>query len=407
MKKIIFTAIVTVMFFSLSVNAQTHKKDVITVPGFSEWRHGIYYWRSEDGEFAGRFDGRAFLNGAYFFENNSDVFSNGTHLRKARFAIKMLMWKNWYTEWDFDFTDGEPEVKDMYVAYVGFKNSYTKFGHFKVPYGLEILTSSRYIPFPERYYGALAFKMHRRMAIEHGRWGENWNVRASVFGQTFAGDPKNKTKNETGGGAALRVAYAPINNDDMILHVGGSTVWERPDDESWKVKYNAEPETKIGDYEIVEAKIKDTNHDFRYGLEGAFVYKNFHLQGEYQWVTVSRNNGLADASFNSSYVYLLWDINGGHRKWDNEQGEFGQYFPDPNSKWGAWELAFRYSYIDLSDEDANILGGVAANYTFGINWYPNANIVWQLNYTMVQTSEHSVIGEDDFSYIQLMTKFFF
>ena len=407
MKKIIFTMFVATMFLSIIANAQTHKKDVSVVPGMSEWRHGIYYWRSEDGAFAGRFDGRAFLNGAYFFENNSDVFSNGTHLRKARFAVKMLMWKNWYTEWDFDFADGAPEAKDMYVAYVGFKNQYTKMGHFKVPYGLEILTSSRYIPFPERYYGALAFKMGRRMAIEHGHWGNNWNVRAAIFGQTFDGI-KNKTKNETGGGIAARFAAAPINNDKMILHLGGSAVWERPDDEKWMVDFDAEPETKIGDYEIVETpKIKNTNHTYRFGVEGAFVYKNFHLQGEYQMVNVYRNNDLATASFNSSYVYLLWDITGEHRKWDNEQGEFGQLFPNPNNKFGAWELALRYSFVDLSDEDANILGGVAANYTIGLNWYPNANMVWQINYTMVQTSEHSAIGEDNFSYVQSMTKFFF
>ncbi len=406
MKKLLLAIIVS-LSLTMTINAQETKSNA-TVPGVSEWKHGIYFWGSENGEFQGRFDGRAFLNGAYFFENNSEVFSNGMHLRKARLAVKMLLWKNWYTEWDFDFADDAPEVKDMYVSFIGCKNSYTKFGHFKAPYGLEILTSSRYLPFPERYYGALAFKLGRRMAIEHGHWGNNWNVRAAFFGQTLAGDSKNKTKNETGGGAALRIAYAPINNDNMILHIGGSAVWERPDDESWQIKFNAEPETKIGDYEILDTKkIKNTNHDYRFGLEGAFVYNNFHLQGEYQIVNVYRNNDLETASFASGYVYLLWDINGGHRKWDAKQGEFGQYLPDPNKKWGAWELALRYSYADLSDENAGVLGGVAANYTVGLNWYPNANIVWQLHYTMVQTSENSVIGEDNFSYIQFMTKFFF
>jgi phosphate-selective porin OprO/OprP len=407
MKKTILTVIAMVVAFSISGYSQVHKKDVITVPGFSEWRHGIYFWRSEDKQFAGRFDGRAFLNGAYFFENKSEVFSNGTHLRKARFAIKMLMWKNWYTEWDFDFADGAPEVKDMYLGYVGFKNSYTKFGHFKVPYGLEILTSSRYIPFPERYYGALAFKLGRRMAIEHGRWGDNWNVRVALFGQTFD-DQKNKTKNETGGGLAARVAAAPINKENMILHIGASAVWDRPDDESWLVDFDAEPETKIGDYEVLKTpKIKNVNHNYRFGFEGAFVYNNFHLQGEYQIVNVYRNNDLSSATFGGGYVYLLWDITGEHRKWDNEQGEFGQLFPNPANKYGTWELGLRYSYLSLSDEDASIYGGVGANYTFGVNWYPNANIVWQLNYTYVQTSEHSKIGEDNFSYIQFMTKFFF
>ncbi len=392
-------------FVFILINASYAQNDV--VKGDNEWRHGILFWTSDNGAFQGRFDGRGFINGAYFFENNFKGFSNGTHLRKARFAVKMLMWKNWYTEWDMDFADGAPETKDMYISFLGFKNSYVKFGHFKVPYGLEILTSSRYIPFPERYYGALAFKMHRRVGFEYGRWGNNWNVRTAFFGQTMDGI-KNKTKNETGGGYAARFAAAPINNNNMILHLGASAVWNRPDDETWQEKFDAEPETKIGDYKIVKTpKIKNTNHDYRFGFEGAFVYRNFHLQGEYQMVNVYRNNNLATAGFKSGYVYLLWDINGGHRKWDKTQGEFGQYLPNPKNKWGNWELALRYSYVNLSDEAANIYGGVAANYTAGINWYPNSNIVCQLNYTSVQTSEHSKIGKDNFSYVQFMTKFFF
>ncbi len=394
--------ILTAVFFLVNISSAQNG----VVKGDNEWRHGILFWTSDNGDFQGRFDGRGFLNGAYFFENNSDVFSNGTHLRKARLAIKMKMWKNWYTEWDMDFANGAPEAKDMYFSYLGFKNQYTKFGHFKVPYGLAILTSSRYIPFPERYYGALAFKLGRRMAIEHGHWGNNWNIRAALFGQNFDG-VKDKTKNETGGGFAVRVATAPINNDNMILHLGASAVWNRPDDEKWSEKFNAEPETKIGDYEIVKTKIREINHDYRFGLESALVYKNFHLQGEYQLVNVYRNNDLATASFKSGYVYLLWDITGEHRYWDKKQGEFGQLIPNPKDKWGAWELGFRYSYVNLSDEGANVFGGVAANYTFGLNCYPNPNMVWQLNYTMVQTSEHSVIGKDNFSYVQFMTKFFF
>jgi phosphate-selective porin OprO/OprP len=407
MKKSIIASLLFSMILAFSVSAQSSNGNSDTVPGVSEWKHGIYFWKSENGDFKGRFDGRGFLNGAYFFENNSKVFSNGFHLRKGRLAIKMLLWKNWYTEWDFDFADGATEVKDMYVSFSGFKNSYIKFGHFKVPYGLEILTSSRYIPFPERYYGALAFKMHRRIGIEHGHWGNNWNVRATIFGQNLDAN-KNKTKNETGGGFAARVAAAPINNDNMILHFGGSAVWERPDDETWMVDFDAEPETKIGDYEILKTpKIKNTNHTYRFGVESALVYRNFHLQGEYQLVNVYRNNDLSTVSFNSGYVYLLWDITGEHRSWDKSQGEFGQLIPKADDKLGAWELGARYSYLSLSDENANIFGGVGANFTLGLNWYPNPNIVWQLNYTMVQTSEHSKIGKDNFSYIQLMTKFFF
>lgn len=377
--------------------------------GKTDWEHGILFWKSVNGDFSGRFDGRGFLNGAYFFEGNNEL-SNGTHLRKARLAIKMKLWGNWRTEWDMDIAEGVVEVKDMYLGFYGFENSHIKFGHFKIPFGLEILTTSRYIVFPERAYNALAFKMGRRMAVEYSRWGNNWNVRAAFFGQTFD-TKKNKTIDETGGGLAARLVFAPIMNNDMILHVGASAVWERPDDNNWIVDYKSEPETKIGDVEILDTDlIKDANYTYRFGFEGALVWKSFHLQGEYQMLNVYRFNNLPSPKFNGGYVYLTYTLTGESRKWDKYQGEFGQLIPN-NNKCGTWELAARFSNLNLSDTDALVLGGRANNYTLGVNWYPNPNIVTQVNYTMVKNSENATgngfSGGDRFSYVQFMTKFFF
>ncbi len=392
------------LFISVAIFAQVDSEE-----GNVEWNHGILFWKSLDGNFSGRFDGRGFLNGAYFFEGDNQL-SNGTHLRKARLAIKMKLWKNWKTEWDMDIAEGVVEVKDMYLSFNGFENSHIKFGHFKIPFGLEILTSSRYIVFSERAYNALAFKMGRRMAAEYSRWGNNWNVRAALFGQTFD-TKKNKTIDETGGGFAARFAYAPIINDDMILHFGTSAVWERPDDNNWIVDYKSEPETKIGDVEILDTDlIKNTNYTYRLGFEGALVWNAFHLQGEYQMLNVYRFNNLPNPKFNGGYVYLTYTLTGESRKWDKYQGEFGQLIPN-NSKCGALELALRYSNLNLSDTEAMVLGGRANNYTIGLNWYPNPNIVAQLDYTMVKNSVNATgngfTGGDSFSYVQFMTKFFF
>jgi phosphate-selective porin OprO/OprP len=43
--------------------------------------------------------------------------------------------------------------------------------------------------------------------------------------------------------------------------------------------------------------------------------------------------------------------------------------------WGAWELAGRFSYIDLNDGTLNrIQGGVMEGFTLGLNWYLNTNL---------------------------------
>ncbi len=379
------------------------------VPGIAEWNHGIYFWKSKDGAFWGRFDTRVFINGAYFFENKNKL-SNGTHLRKGRFALKVNLWRVWYVEWDMDMAEGTVEAKDMFLSYHGFKNGYLRFGHFKMPFGLNILTSSRFIPFVERAYNALAFKMGRRLAIEYGHWGDTWNVRAALYGQGFDTN-KNKIKDETGGGIAARFAMAPVQTKTTILHAGISGAWTNPDDQTDVVSFDSEPETKIGDVEIFDTGyIRNVNYTTRLGLEGAAVYRNFHLQGEYNRVHVKRLQGFPDANFSAGYVYVLWDITGESRHWDKMQGEFHQLLPKDNHK-GAWELGMRFSHLDLSDTKAGILGGRANNYTLGVNWYPNPNIVFQLNYTYVMTSPNATgngfVGDDRFSYVQFMTKFFF
>ena len=46
--------------------------------------------------------------------------------------------------------------------------------------------------------------------------------------------------------------------------------------------------------------------------------------------------------------------------------------------WGAWQLALRYSWADLSDED--VFGGEGESLTFGLNWYWTKYARMQFNY---------------------------
>jgi phosphate-selective porin OprO and OprP len=51
--------------------------------------------------------------------------------------------------------------------------------------------------------------------------------------------------------------------------------------------------------------------------------------------------------------------------------------------WGAWEIAGRYSVMNLNDDFGAITGiegGKQSIFTAGLNWYVNTNIVFKLNY---------------------------
>jgi phosphate-selective porin OprO and OprP len=51
--------------------------------------------------------------------------------------------------------------------------------------------------------------------------------------------------------------------------------------------------------------------------------------------------------------------------------------------WGAWEIAGRYSVVDLNDQlgtPSGVAGGKQTIYTAGLNWYVNRNIRFMFNY---------------------------
>ncbi len=46
--------------------------------------------------------------------------------------------------------------------------------------------------------------------------------------------------------------------------------------------------------------------------------------------------------------------------------------------WGAWEIAGRWSYLDVTDR--TIIGGEMQNMTVGLNWYTNPYCKMAFNY---------------------------
>jgi len=397
-------------------------------PGRTEWDEGIIKFKSEDGQFQTRFDIRLFLDAAYFPNDTLELLSNGTHLRKGRFAIKVKLWENWRAEWDIDIADETVEIKDMWVAYTGFRNSFIKIGHFKVPFGHEILITSRYQSFVERAMPNLAFKVGRRSSIGYTKWGRNWNFSASLFGQELLVDDKNKTQDETGGGFGTRFAIAPILTSNFLIHTGASYVEHAPNDNGSVVDFTSEPETKLGDIEMLDTdNIFNVEKIKRVGLEGALGFKNISLQGEYMQAGLTRFDDTDttssyygeynDVSFSGGYVYLSWILTGEKRPWDNTQGEFSQIIPKSN-KIGAWELLARFSNLNLSDSNAidprnpnGILGGKANNITLGLTWYANPNIKFMFNYIMVDNSTNATgdgaPGDYDFHAMHLRALIYF
>ncbi len=63
------------------------------------------------------------------------------------------------------------------------------------------------------------------------------------------------------------------------------------------------------------------------------------------------------------------------------------------SKWGAWEVAARLSYLDLND--GPIRGGEELNFTVGLNWYLRSNLRVMVNYVRANLKDREDPRVDD------------
>ena len=107
-----------------------------------------------------------------------------------------------------------------------------------------------------------------------------------------------------------------------------------------------------------------------------------------------------------------WTVTGERHKWSPANGGFRGVQPaanfDPSKgTWGAWELAGRYSRLDLNDQAGlagaaaplgGIRGGEQTITTVGVNFYPNPVVRFLFDYQWIRTHRlnpaGAQIGED-------------
>jgi phosphate-selective porin OprO/OprP len=149
--------------------------------------------------------------------------------------------------------------------------------------------------------------------------------------------------------------------------------------------------------------------------EIALVYGPFSVQGEYTWTFINNvalpspgtsssgpnwlftNRG---ASFTGWYAQASYFLTGEHRPYyleassRNYQATFGRIIPNANFNpktcgLGAWEVAFRVSNLDLNDPAAGFTGGNETDFTAGLNWYLNPNVMVKFNYIYATVGAHA------------------
>jgi phosphate-selective porin OprO/OprP len=159
-----------------------------------------------------------------------------------------------------------------------------------------------------------------------------------------------------------------LGRKDRLLHVGinYSRRWNKK-----ATIFASKPESAIAPVFVNTGPMAAESVDT--GLvEGAFLQGPFSLQGEYVVAGVKRPNAPRPV-FYGFYVSGSYALTGEMRQYRQELGTIRRIRPkrelrDGSGGLGALEIAFRFSRIDLNDQD--IMGGTLNDLTFAINWYP-------------------------------------
>ena len=304
--------------------------------------------------------------------------TSGSEFRRTRLYMSGDLFENLSFKSQFDFAGGSTALKDVFVALKeipGFGN--VKVGHYKEPFSLEELTSSNYMTFVERSLpNAFSSSRNTGMTVYNTQLGQRLTWAAGVFRDTDNGG----TSLNDGVGGTFRLTGVPAlsKQKDRLVHMGVSYSVRRPSNNV--LRWRQRPELHLTDRYLDTASFSADRVQIL-ALEGAVVSGPFSVQSEYVY-SAARSQIAGDPVFGGFYVYASVFLTGEQRNYKASAASFDRVRPRknfaPGEGAGAWEMALRYSTLDLTDRA--IQGGRLTNLTAAVNWYLNPVARIMFNY---------------------------
>jgi len=354
---------------------------------------------------------------------------NGVGFRRARLQAvgSLAEFTNYSIEMDFA-TAGRPSFMDVWGEQTHlpiFGN--VRIGHYRQPFSMDGLTSIRQIQFLERSLPFQAFVPFRRVGVmaydkstdgltqwAYGIYRTGGFVGAPLGDSRFASDIGDNGGISFSTRASHLLHYDEPTNGRYLLHLGGGYNYSQltgglPTGNLYEAR--AIPEFFVGDPAGGGLTVAGTpffldtgrllvNQFHMLGLEIAGQAGPLNFQGEYMCHFVDQI-GNPSLFYDGAYFQTGYFLTGENRTYNKAVGVFDRVNPfteffsigrhERVCGWGAWEVAARWSYLNLFDPGAAPLAGLAGppltpnpgrmhNLTLGLNWYWNSYSKIQFNY---------------------------
>ena len=363
---------------------------------------------SDDGNFSASLGGRIHFD-TYLFDTDIEDPVSTTDFRRARITLKGSIY-DWKYVLEQDFAGGSTQsgFRDVFIAHE-FLNGEVRIGQFKPFRSMAEMTSSNEITMLERPFSS-ATGLYEDYQFQQGiGWTgvlDCFTLGMMAFNLRDASTPRNE-----GVGAAGRLAWAPINTDTTVFHLGTYISYENANQNSSDLVAEADYAGRRGPSQLMALTPGNLGGDVStIGFELAGSYGPLYLQSEYAIGEYEADYYLsegdfeddfgapapficdpqfgcyiADQSVHTWYIQGSWMLTGEHKTYNKKRGAFNSAKPSGDGLWGgAWELTARYDTMENRDIDH--LGASSAQ--IGMNYYANRNVRVMLNL---------IFGDDDFT----------
>lgn len=310
---------------------------------------------------------------------------------------------------------GQPHIAEVWVSFRRFAPYVITAGAFPQPSNMADATSFDSTLFLER---PAAADLSRRLGAGDGRLGvtlkradARWFAALSLTGPPIDHGVEFAPRAAIVARASRTLAAAA----DRSLHFGASLTYvlvpsgKHPVDvpAGFPLRFQSTPEVNVDETSLIDTGDLQASRANVVGLEFAAQRGPLFWQSEAFRVQVDRGaEHMPTADFYGFYLEGSWILSGERRRFDASRAAF--WIPKPHRPlgqgWGAWELAFRYSRMNLNDRageaglpppPGGVRGGDQKILAIGLNWYPRPRVRLMVDYMRASVDRLNPAGASD------------
>ena len=374
--------------------------------------------------------------------------NSGALVRRAYLGIEGRAFRDLWYEFRLDFgSDGsyfaDPYVNLARISYIaGDPDAGRLFrvnvGLIKPIFTFEDATSSASLTFLERAavvnvatdaFGGGGSRLGAEVTLQRTnllRAGDNVTISAAFTGHAQDTDVAS---GESEGGTYLlgRAAYRLWSDGTSNVQLGASASRILSLDDGAgplgfrSVRLEDQPEIRFHEDSLVGTGPIPAKGGALWGVETGANFRNFYFGAEFYKFRIERDTqclgcvAAADPEFSGWHLDGSWILTGETKTYQaNAMNNGMAAFVNPRvaapfaldgRSWGAWEIAARYSELDLNWQAGPALttctgafagcvrGGHQQVWTVGLNWYLNNNFRMLLDYMMVEVDKLDSVGK--------------